>query len=295
MSKPVIPVAGVPGVWSSEVLSQELREAGADSFVFAVEECAYHIGRNKVFWRGREITGADGIAVKKMGDAASVFSRQRVEILYALAARGATVVSSAKAIDDAVDRYHMTAMLARSGVPIPRTAVTESFDEAEFYLDQWGKVVVKPLFTSKGRGMLLLSEKTASHIALRDWLEEETGPYYIQEFVEAKGADVAVAVLGGRVLGSYSRVAAPGQWQTTTRTGGKYATAQLTPEMEDIALTVVNAFGLDYTTVDMVDTEKGWLVYEVSAFGGFAGMLAAHGMNVARMYAEHIIERVKHA
>lgn len=295
MYRPLIPVAGVPGAWSSESLAQELRETGADSFVFPVEECVHNLRRSRVVWNGVDLTSADGVAVKKLGDASSVYARQRVEMLYALEAGGAVVVSSARAIDDSVDRYRMTAILARAGVPVPRTVVTESMDEGLFHLEQWGAAVAKPLFTSKGRGMLLLTEHSASRLAFKEWMREERGPFYLQEFVEGKGVDVAVPVLGGAVLGSYSRVAAPGQWQTTTRTGGRYAAAPLTDGMREIALTAAGAFGLDYTTVDMVETRRGWLVYEVSAFGGFSGMHAAHGTNTAQLYAEHIYRTVTSA
>lgn len=292
MVKPFIPVAGVPGAWSSESLAEELELAGAQSFVFPVEKCLHQVSRSRIVWNGSDLTRADGIAVKKLGDAASPYSRQRVEVLYELQAAGAVVVSSAESIDAAIDRYRMSTVLARAGVPVPRTVVTESLEEASFYLRQWGEMVVKPLFTSKGRGMRLLSEHSASRLALKDWAKESRGPFYLQEFIEASGFDVAVPVLGGEVLGSYSRVAAPGQWQTTTRTGGRYSAGPLTEEIKEIALKAVGAFGLHYTTVDMVKTARGWLVYEVSAFGGFSGMRAAHGLNTAQLYAHHVLELV---
>ncbi len=289
-----IPVAGVPGAWSSEALAAALREEGAESFVFPVEECSHDLGTDNVRWGDLPLGNVDGVAVKKLGDAASPHARQRVEVLYALRNRGAVVVSGAEAIDAAVDRYHMSALLARAEVPMPRTQVTESFDEAEGTVERWGEVVAKPLFTSKGRGMTLMTEERANRITLRTWGKEGRGPYYLQRFVPARGRDVAVAMLGGRVLGAYSRVAAPDQWQTTTRMGGHYEPAEVTDEMAEIATRALDIFGLDYTTVDMVHTPRGWLVYEVSAFGGFTGLRKALGLEVAPLFAKHVIAKVRH-
>ena len=45
------------------------------------------------------------------------------------------------------------------------------------------------------------------------------------------------------------------------------------------------AFGLDYTVVDLVEQGDDFLIYEVSAFGGFRGLLEASGVDAAAAYA----------
>jgi tetrahydromethanopterin:alpha-L-glutamate ligase len=45
---------------------------------------------------------------------------------------------------------------------------------------------------------------------------------------------------------------------------------------------------MDYTTVDMAETEDGPVVFEVSAFGGFRGAKEGLGINVAELYVDYV-------
>ncbi len=292
MSRKTVAVAGIPGAWSSEMLARAFAARGAASFVLPLWECAHDLADGSVSWSGVKVPRLDAVVVKKIGDAGTPFIENRLIELKELERNGALVVSSADAIRDAVNRYRMSWMLRRAGIPMPRTLVTESIEEAEEVIHDWGRAVAKPLFTSKGRGMLVLSHRSATRLTLRRWQHSGAGPFYLQEFVRSPGRDVAVATLGDQVLASYYRVAAPGQWQTTTRSGGHYEPCTVPPEVEEVALAAVRVFGLDFSCVDFVETEDGWLVYEVSAFGGFSGLWKAHGIDAAGLYADHVLRRL---
>jgi ribosomal protein S6--L-glutamate ligase len=143
--------------------------------------------------------------------------------------------------------------------------------------------------------MMLLSRGAAPRLALRRFRQEGHGMMYLQEFVPAAGRDAAIAVLGGRVIGAYYRVAGSGEWQTTTAAGGHYEPFSPNEAAADLALRAAAVFGLDFTTVDMVETDGGWLIYEVSAFGGFSGLRKALGIDAATLYAQHVLERLRDA
>jgi hypothetical protein len=89
-----------------------------------------------------------------------------------------------------------------------------------------------------------------------------------------------VAVLGGRYLGAYWRIAGQDQWMTTIRAGGRYAAADPPIEAIDLAVRAANHFGLVFTGVDLMEApDGGFVVLEVSAFGGFRGLLDACGID----------------
>jgi ribosomal protein S6--L-glutamate ligase len=44
--------------------------------------------------------------------------------------------------------------------------------------------------------------------------------------------------------------------------------------------------------VDVVETPDGAAIYEVSAFGGFRGLLDACGIDAAEVYAEYVLEKI---
>ena len=49
-------------------------------------------------------------------------------------------------------------------------------------------------------------------------------------------------------------------------------------------------FQMDFTTVDIAETDDGPICFEVSAFGGFRGGLEGTGIDVAKHYAQYVLE-----
>ncbi len=294
MPRPEIAVAGIPGAWSSEALASALREQGASTFILTPGELSHDLSTGRVCSSSRgDLYGLDGLVVKKLGELDSQTAENRLVMLKRLQEQGIPVISKPEAIESAVNRYRMSWLMCRAGIPMPETLVTESLDQALAAVDRWGKAIAKPLYTTKGRGMILLEPGNDIESELRELHTNGHQPFYLQQFIESPGRDVAVVVLAGRVLGSFSRVAAPGQWMTTTAAGGHYEACELDGRVEELALAAAETFGLDFTSVDMVHSRKGWLVYEVSAFGGFRGLYEAYGVDAASRYAAHVIRKIR--
>jgi ribosomal protein S6--L-glutamate ligase len=51
-------------------------------------------------------------------------------------------------------------------------------------------------------------------------------------------------------------------------------------------------FNLDFTTVDVAESEQGPVVFEVSAFGGFRGALEGIGIDAAAGYVAHALKEL---
>ena len=47
---------------------------------------------------------------------------------------------------------------------------------------------------------------------------------------------------------------------------------------------------MDFTTVDVADTDEGPIVFEVSAFGGFKGAKEGIGIDAASLSADYVIK-----
>ncbi|HEV2438644.1 MAG TPA: RimK family alpha-L-glutamate ligase [bacterium] len=284
-----VAVIGVPGAWSTERLRDALAARGADAMIVDPAACAVDLTEGTVTFEGVDLGTLDGVVVKKLGSTTDPLMPSRVQILHQLEHRGVRVFSRARAIADVNDRYRMTQRLGQSGIPIPRTVVAESIWAADLVIREWGRVVVKPLFTSKGRGMLLLHAGRPYRLALRRWQRAWRVPFYLQEFVPHAGRDIGAVVLNGHVLGAYYRIAGRGAWLTTTAAGGAYEACEVTPEMARLAVRAADVFGLEFTGVDLVETPGGYLVYEVSAFGGFAGLWRSQAIDAAQAYAEYVV------
>jgi ribosomal protein S6--L-glutamate ligase len=282
-----VAVAGIPGAWSSERMADALRERGCAAFVFHPEEMVHDVGSGDVRI-GEDPLRVDGVVVKKLGDQATAWTRLRLHALRALESAGTRVFSAPDVIDVAMDRYRMMVRLAQGGLPIPETVAAESPAAVYDVIRRMGDCVIKPVYTSKGRGMLRVSAMQPDAVmpALAEGSDER---YLIQRFVEAPGRDIGATVIGGRFAGAFYRVAREGEWMTTTAAGGVYAPCELSRDGVAIAEAAAGAFALDYTVVDLVEQGSGFLVYEVSAFGGFRGLYEATGVDPSVAYAEHVV------
>ena len=46
---------------------------------------------------------------------------------------------------------------------------------------------------------------------------------------------------------------------------------------------------MDFTTVDVADTDDGPIIFEVSAFGGFRGAKEGIGIDAAKLYVDYVL------
>jgi tetrahydromethanopterin:alpha-L-glutamate ligase len=289
----MIAVVGQPGAWSTERLASALRAAGADAIVVDLAACALRLPEPGVWHQGRRLD-VEAAVVKKIGDTAGGWAvRERLHILRHLEASGVPVWSAPDRLEIAVDRYRMTVELVRAGLPVPETVITEDLGEAAATVERFGAAVLKPLFTSKGRGMLRLDAAVDVPRILERHRAENADPFYLQRFVKHPGRDLGVAVLDGRCLGAYWRIAGDGQWMTTVLSGGRYAPADPPAEALALAERAAQHFGLLFTGVDLIEGDEGFTVLEVSAFGGFRGLLDGCGVDAAPRLAEAVLARCR--
>jgi tetrahydromethanopterin:alpha-L-glutamate ligase len=288
-------VVGAPGAWSTERLAGAFRLAGAAVRVVDLGACGLRLPDSRVYHRGAPLEGLDVAVVKKLGAPADGWAvRERINVLRRLEDSGVLVLSAPDRLDVAVDRYRMTLELARLGLPVPETVITEDLGEAEDAVERFGAAVLKPLFTSKGRGMHRLEPATGLRAILARLRREAGGPLYLQRFVKHPGRDLAIAVLEGSCLGAYWRVAPPDRWMTTVDSGGRYERAEPPSHAIELAVAAATGFGLIFTGVDLIEGPAGaWHVLEVSAFGGFRGLLEACRIDAAPLVAAAVRRRVE--
>ncbi len=289
---PRIAVLGTPDGWSTKKLADAVGQVGAQVVTLDAEELACDAATGRVTVGEHDLTDFHAVLVKKLGRAYSPEIVDRVTLLAYAESRGARVMSPAAAIASAVSRLSCTLKLRANGIPMPPTVITESLPAAEDAVRRFGVSVVKPLFTSKARGMELI--RADANVADRLAAHRDQGNrlLYVQQFVEAPGRDFGVCFVNGAYLASYARVAPTDSWHTSTSGGGRYAAADPSDAIIALADRAQAPFGLDFTCVDVVESSEGPFVYEVSAFGGFRGLLDGAGVDAARVWAEAALRRI---
>ena len=106
--------------------------------------------------------------------------------------------------------------------------------------------------------------------------EEDDSPfariYYVQEMIDRPPRDIRCIVVGDQAVTAIYRYSAENEWRTNVARGGKAELADITKELEDLAIKAANAVGGGIVGVDMMEEKDGGLVvHEVNNTVEFHG------------------------
>jgi len=211
----------------------------------------------------------------------------RVDVLHALAASGVPAVNNAHAIERTVDKFLASTLLARAGLPTPRTIACERpADALEAFAELGGDVIVKPLFGSMGVGMVRVDDPDVAQRVFRA-LELERAVYYLQETLPHPGRDVRALVVGEQVVASIERSGEG--WRTNLARGGRARSVRLDAQQERLCVAAAAALSADYAGVDLLRAPDGCdYLLEVNGIPGWQGVERATGVDVAAALAAHV-------
>jgi len=284
-----IAVVGIAGAWSTEVLADALEARTGFRAVVNLAGAVTDFSAGTVRASGVDLHALDGLVVKKLDKAYSPDMFPRLDVLQYLESRGVRVFSRPGCIASMLNRLACTSTLRAHEIPMPPTAVTEDLEHAAEAVRGFGHAVLKPLYSTKARGMTLVrGDDPGLMDALRDYQGGGNPCIYVQKVLPLPDRDYGVVFLGDTYLGAYARVRGAGAWSTVSAQGGHYECYDAPAEVIELARRAGRPFGLDYTSVDVAEVDGEYVVFEVSAFGGFRGLRDGCGVDVAPRYAEHI-------
>ncbi len=288
-----IGVVGIPGKWSTEALADAIEARTGFRLVIDMAAVELQLDSNHLFFRGQDLTELDALVVKKISETYTPYTLDRIELLRHVEEAGVRVFSPSHSLMQLINRLSGTQSLSAAGIPMPPTRVTESLQAAEEAVNDFDNAVLKPLYSTKARGMTLveatdpdLPEQLADFAADNPML-------YIQKKLDLSGRDLGMVFVGGQYLCTYARVGDKDAWNTTIHSGGRYESYDPDPELIELGRKAQDCFDLDFTTVDIALTEEGPVVFEVSAFGGFRGALEGCGIDAAAAYVDWIMETLE--
>lgn len=287
-----IGVIGIPGGRSSEELASACSEHSGEKILVDIEKCVTDFSARTIRSGSLDLATCDALIIKKISTNYSPEVIDRLHLLAMLQTREVRIFSQPERIATAVNRLTCTRILRQGNIPMPETIIVEEIEAAISAVSTFGEVVMKPLFSTKARGMKICPVDFTLRGELESFKHAGNQMLYLQKKVDIPGRDLGIVFLGGEYLASYARVAGTGSWNTTIHSGGRYAPVQPSQELIDLADRAQQLFGLDFTCVDVVETSAGPLVFEVSAFGGFTGLSEACGLNAAKLYADYVAKQL---
>jgi RimK family alpha-L-glutamate ligase len=263
-----------------------------DCIVFNVSESIVRVGDTKPLaqYKKQDLTTLDGILTRAVPGGSLEQVILRMDLLHCLERLGIPFMNRPSAIEKAVDKYYTLRLLDIEGIPVPRTVVTQYAKDALRAFRRFKDVVVKPLFGSGGVGMTRVDDHEIARRVFRA-LEANHYVMYVQEYLEHGHQDIRVFVVGGEAIAAMYRVGS--DWKTTIRHGAHPKPCPLTSELANLAIRCADIIGLEYTGVDILETDRGLVVTEVNSSSGWQGLQQVTDFDIASRIVDRFFQVIR--
>lgn len=212
---------------------------------------------------------------------------------------GVRVFNTSRATEICDDKMLTHITLANAGIPMPTTMsgalcyarngeikrdyLQSAVDKLDF------PIVIKECYGSYGEQVYLAN----SFAELSNIVEKiKYKPYLFQRFVkESSGRDMRVIVIGGKVACGMIRTSIS-DFRSNVQHGGAANSCDVPDNIAKLCVKTAEIIGLDYCGIDVLLSDVPQIC-EVNSNAMFTAMEQTTGVNVARLYAEHIVRTVK--
>lgn len=192
-------------------------------------------------------------------------------IIQCLNRAGIKVYNNVEAAVLAKNKRDSLFLLAGKGLPIIPTGINFSpfFLDRHLKRNQGKKIVAKTNLGSLGYGVSVL-DSPISFISFMEYIASlnPTVNILIQPYVEARGEDYRVFVVGNKVIAAMKRKASGIEFRANISKGGFGSKIKPDKKMADLAIAATKHIGLDFAGVDIVKTKNKMMIVEVNANPG---------------------------
>src|SRR5580693_922655 len=212
---------------------------------------------------------------------------------------GVPVLNTALAIARSRDKLRAMQLLTKRNIDVPITVCARTPDSIEPALALVGGApcIVKLQQGAQGIGTMI-AETPQAVTSLLETLWAMGQDIILQQYIaEAKGRDLRVLVVGGRVVAAMRRQAKAGEFRSNLHRGGLGVRADLDPRYRIAAIAATKVMGLEVAGVDMLEGRGGPKILEINSSPGLEGIERASGIDVAAAiiaHAERYLARRKH-
>jgi len=194
----------------------------------------------------------------------------RLDLLSAIEEYGIRLVNSREALEIASDKFLTSIYLENNDIPTPKTIICENPEDAiDAFEELGGDVILKPLYGSKGIGIIRLNDKGFAENVIYS-LAELNQIFYLQEFIKHNNRDIRVLVLGDKVIAGMYRIS--DNWKTNIHAGARSEPIDLNDEVIELAIRASKAVKTDISGVDIIESKEGYSVLEVNSIPGFTAL-----------------------
>lgn len=281
-----------PSLYSTTRLKEAGKNRGHEMFIVDYLRCYMDITsrRPQVIYQGEPLK-VDAV-IPRIGASNTFYGTAVVRQFEMM---GVFVANESQAISRSRDKLRSLQLLARDGVGLPVTGCAHSTKDIDGVISLAGgtPLVVKLIEGTQGVGVILAETKKAAQAVIEAFRGLDAN-ILVQEYIkEAGGSDVRCFVVGGKVVASMKRQAAPGEFRSNLHRGGTAEKVKITPEERSTAVRAARTMGLNISGVDVLRSNHGAVVMEVNSSPGLEGIEKSTGVDVAGKIIEFIEKNAK--
>lgn len=269
-------------------LREVAADMGIDITMVAPEECeiiATRGGRKSIYINKQEVDKLPDCLIPRTGSGSNYFISAVIRHLERL---GVFVLNNSDSIQHAMDKMASIQTLAMENIPVPKTILAKTPLDLDLIEKEFSfPVILKKVSGSEGKGIVMCKD----HSQLEDMMDllDPNVNMIIQECINnSLGRDMRVFVIGGRAIGVMVRTAKKGTFKANYSAGGTVEAAELTPEIEWLAVESSRIIGLDIAGVDILFDNDGYQICEINSSPYFKGFEEATGIDVAREILNYV-------
>lgn len=240
----------------------------------------------KVLYEGEDISHAFDVIIPRIMPSLTNYANA---ILRQFEMLGVYTTTRSIAIARSRDKFRAIQLLAKSGIPIPRTIFSRETEAVDSLIAQMDvPMIIKLARGTQGKGVVLAETRKAAKSVIQAFYVLDTS-ILLQEYIEeSDGADIRAFIVGGRVVASMKRQSIGDDFRSNLHQGGEGVVFKMTPDQRRIAINAAKAMGLQVCGVDILLSNRGPLVIEVNATPGIGGIEAVTGRNVSERIIEYV-------
>ncbi len=238
-------------------------------------------------------------------------------VLKFLAAHGVPAVNTYEVASRCGDKAETSLLLARAGVPTPRTRVAFTPEAALRACREVGyPAVLKPTMGSWARLLARVDNDEQADMVLEH--KEALGNplqqvYYVQEYVRKPAAngptgpsavagpgaatpaashrDIRAFVVGDETIAAIYRNSP--HWITNTAKGGRATNCPVTPELDELCQRAATAVGGGVLALDIMETGEGLVCHEINHTMEFKNSVAPTGVVIPGRILDYCVAQAK--
>ncbi len=276
--------------WHSEQINFFLKKNNCAVIKLNFEEMLIKLKNNKfTFLNNKKIRKLNGVWVRYINSGSIEEITTKLTILHLLEEMGIYIHNSAKIIEKTVDKVRTTGLLELYKLKSPETFVSFGNYLKKFPTDKKYKYLLKPIFGSQGKGILLISDPKKSKNIIANG-----NVYYLQRFLESNEkefSDFRILVSNHRVISVMKRSSK--HFITNVYQGARTQKISLKKKLEKISIKVSKIFNLGYGGIDIKLHKKSYYVIEVNGIPSWKGIQKIEKKNISEILVKDFLKKIK--